>query len=379
MRRSLGTAVLALTVAVTPACSTGDETTPAPEATIAGNGGIGDDGSGDWTAVPPDEAGLDPAVLDAMAAEAAAHDSYCLLVARNGRIAGEWYWNDVSEHTGREVFSVTKSATSLLAGIAADDGAVELDAPAAEWIPQWQGTDSATVTVSDLLGNDSGRYWSMSSDYGELIRAQDRSAYAVGLAQQDPPGTVWAYNNAAIQTLVPLLESASGTPFVEFGRDRLLAPLGMTDSAFGTDASGGGVSFMGLRSTCRDLGRLGELVLQDGVWDGRRIVSEEYLDAATGRASQDLNAAYGYLFWRNAVGPIAGAVSPLSAQQVAGRADAQMAPGRPEDLVWALGLGGQIVQIHAPTNTVVVRIGPPEPGADYDYSATAKVLDAIRN
>ncbi|MGW4481345.1 serine hydrolase domain-containing protein [Rhodococcus triatomae] len=326
-----------------------------------------------------EEAGLDPTVLDAMAAEAAAHGSYCLLVARNGRIAGEWYWNDTSEHTGREVFSVTKSATSLLAGIAADDGAITLDAPADRWIPQWRGTDSAAVTVSDLLGNDSGRYWSMASDYGDLIRAADRSAYAVGLDQQAPPGTVWAYNNAAIQTLVPLLESATGTPFVEFGRDRLLAPLGMTDSAFGTDASGGGVSFMGLRSTCRDLGRFGELVLQDGTWDGRRIVSADYLDAATGRASQDLNSAYGYLFWRNAVGPIAGAVSPLSAQQVAGRADAQMVPGRPEDLVWALGLGGQVVQVHEPTNTVVVRIGPPDPGAEYDHSATAKVLDAIRN
>ena len=61
--------------------------------------------------------------------------------------------------------------------------------------------------MRNLLANDSGRFWSPQSDYGALVQAQDRTAYAVGLTQQAAPGSVWAYNNAAIQTLDAVLRA----------------------------------------------------------------------------------------------------------------------------------------------------------------------------
>ena len=67
------------------------------------------------------------------------------------------------------------------------------------------------MTVRNLLSNDSGRFWSPESDYQELLQARDRTSYAVGLDQASPPGTVWAYNNAAIQTLDRVIRNATGT------------------------------------------------------------------------------------------------------------------------------------------------------------------------
>ncbi len=70
--------------------------------------------------------------------------------------------------------------------------------------------------MRQLLSGVSGRFWSMESDYRTCIQAADRTAYAVGLDQQETPGTVWVYNNAAVQTLDAVLRSATGTDPASF-------------------------------------------------------------------------------------------------------------------------------------------------------------------
>jgi len=391
-RRGAVVAALVLTGAVVAGCSgsssdgAGSSSTTATVAAPGGTGGraapvgaIGVDGVTEWSTVTPAEAGLDPAVLDEMAAEAEQLDSTCFLVVRDGRIAAEHYWGSGGEHEAQEVFSVTKSFASTLVGIAQDDGSLSVEDPASRWITEWDATPSAEVTVADLLSNVSGRFWSFDSDYGRLIASLDRTGYAIGLDQEHEPGTYWAYNNAAIQSLSRVLDRATGEPVPDFGRERLLAPLGMDDSRFGTDGAGNGLTFMGLRSTCRDLARFGVLVLDRGEWNGEQVVSADYLDAATGRPSQDLNAAYGYLFWLNHRGSIASAVSPLSAEEQAGAAEGQLVADRPERLVWALGLGGQVVQMDPGTNTVVVRLGPASFSSRYGPALTARILDGIES
>ena len=66
--------------------------------------------------------------------------------------------------------------------------------------------------MRNLLSNDSGRFWSLESDYGALVQARNRTRYAVGLTQQYAPGSAWAYNNAAIQVLEAVLRRATGMP-----------------------------------------------------------------------------------------------------------------------------------------------------------------------
>lgn len=328
----------------------------------------------EWPEGDAEDLGFDLDVLDTLAAEAEANDSNCLLVIRDGRVAAEWYWNDTAPDTTQEVFSATKSVSSILVGIAVDDGDVQVDASASEWIPEWAGTPAEEVTVENLLSNDSGRFWSVQSDYFDMIQAGDRTQYSIDLEQTDPPGTVWAYNNSAIQTLEAVLESATGEQVPDFAEERLFAPIGMDDTELATDPAGNGLTFMGVQSSCRDMARFGWMVLNDGDWDGEQIVSPEWIEASTAAPSQELNAAYGYLWWINHEGPLAGAVNPTRLDRLDEATVGRSVPDAPEDMFWAQGLGGQIVQIHRPTNTVVVRLGVGNPGASYGSAETAQFV-----
>lgn len=335
----------------------------------------------------PEELGFDGRVLDRLAEEAKDAGSTCFLVARNGRVAGEWYWNDGAADKQQEVFSVTKSVTSTLVGLAQADGDLSLADSAADYIPAWEGTPSAAVTVRNLLSNDSGRYWSTDSDYGELIRAEDRTAYAVGLAQVDPPGTVWAYNNAAIQTLDEVIRSATGTETQVFAQDRLFGPLGMTSTRMTLDASGSSTqAFFGMQSTCPDLERFGRLFAQQGEWDGEQLLPRSWVRDAVGDSSQELNAAYGLLWWVNRAGPLRDPVDAEDPSRPPGvEGVGRLVPGAPADMYAALGFGGQVVLVDPGSGTVVVRLGTlgsgaaPTSGAYSIANAAQVVTQALRS
>jgi CubicO group peptidase (beta-lactamase class C family) len=258
------------------------------------------------------------------------------------------------------VFSVTKSVASLLVGIAQDDGRLRVDDRASKWITAWRGTPSEAVTVRDLLSNASGREWSTDIDYRRLLMARDRTGFAIGLGQVQPPGKVWAYNNSAIQTLERVLRKATGQDVVAFAQQRLFEPLGMTQSALTRDTAGNAQMFMGMQSTCRDMARLGQLMLNRGSWDGRRIVSAEWVGASTGRSSTGLNDAYGYLWWLNKRGTVVGPLTATGKRPDGGASKraGSIAPGATDRLFWALGLGNQLIQVDPGSRTVVVRLGP---------------------
>lgn len=318
----------------------------------------------EWERADPAEMGFDPAALEAVAQTAEELDSTCFVVTRRGRIVGEWYWDGDDADSTHEVFSVTKSVTSTLVGMAEADGDLAVEEPAATYVEEWAGTDAEAVTIRNLLSNDSGREWSFGLDYGELPAAADRTQFAVDLDQQYPPGEAWSYNNAAIQTLDRVISTATGEVTADYAASRLFDPLGMDDTAMTSDPSGRSTNaFFGLTSTCEDLARFGYLFLRDGAWEGEQVVPAEWVEAATGAPSQDHNAAYGYLWWLNTEGRLLSplqAVTPTSQpEEVVG----QIAPGAPEDMFTAQGLGGQIVMVDPGSETVVVRLGSGPAGA----------------
>jgi CubicO group peptidase (beta-lactamase class C family) len=208
---------------------------------------------------------------------------------------------------------------------------------------------------------DSGRRWSPFTDYVRLLAARNRTDFAIGLGQEAVPGTVWAYNNSAVQTLDRVLENATGTRVVDFARRRLFAPLGMAHSSLSTDAAGNAQMFEGMRSTCRDLARFGVLMLDHGIWSGRQIVSRAWVKTATGVSSTVLNAGYGYLWWLNHKGLVASVLSATSLRGAQHAARGRLVPGAPHGMYWALGLGNQLIQVDPGTKTVVVRLGTADP------------------
>ena len=267
--------------------------------------------------------------------------------------------------------------TSALVGIALRDGDLRLDDRVSTYVPQWRGTASETVTVRNLLSNDSGRFWSLTSDYTDLLRARSRTRYAVGLPQQYAPGSAWAYNNAAIQVLEPVLERATGMQVATFARTRLFEPLGMSHSTFVTDRADDAAVFYGLRTTCLDIARFGMLYLRDGAVDGTRLLDRSFVKRSVGRSSTTHNAAYGYLWWLNRPGSLRGATDPVDAQgQPLSPTTGQLAPSVREDVFAALGFGGQVMLADPDSQTLVIRLGQPaQPGAEaYGLDDAATVL-----
>lgn len=350
-----------------PTFTAGTSVAAAPQRTSAFPGD-------DWETATPAEVGLDPAVLGEVALAAGSQwDSNCFTVVRHGRLAGEWYWNGTTADTTQEVFSVTKSFTSALIGIAQADGALDISQPASDFITEWRGTESEEVTIEGLLSNDSGREWSPGIDYGDMASNEpDKSAFSVGLGQMAPPDTLWAYNNSAIQTLSEVLQRATGVEPSEFARTELFDAIGMAASDIVHDPAGNTLAFMGLQSTCRDLLRFGLLYLNDGTWDGVEVIPSDYVRASVDRPSQDLTASYGYLWWLNRPGHrVVSVLEPVVAGSSDNTVVGQMVDGAPVDMYWASGLSGQWIQVDPGSETVVVRMGPF--GGDFPLDLMARV------
>ncbi|MDX2381619.1 MAG: serine hydrolase [Acidimicrobiia bacterium] len=276
-------------------------------------------------------------------------NSNCLLIVRDGRIVHEEYNRGTNTATNQEVFSATKTVTALLVGIAQDRGLLSIGDPVSAYIDEWVGTPSEDVTIRDLLTNASGRYHDIPSDYISLIDAADRSDFAMSLDQQHEPGTVWAYNNAAIQNLETVLQRATGTDVGGFANEALFSRLGM-DAVFGRDEVGNPTRFFGLDAGCRDMAAFGQLLLDDGLWGDERIVSGDFVDEMT-TPGTSLNAVYGYLTWLNAAD---GWTHPSPSVDTSGAAW----PSAPPDAFAAMGFGQQVVLVMPSSDTVVVRLGP---------------------
>jgi CubicO group peptidase (beta-lactamase class C family) len=311
----------------------------------------------EWEVLAPEDSGVDTAPLSELAAYLQEGNSSCMVVVHEGRIVAEEYWNGWDEESAQEVFSVTKSVTSALVGIAQEEGFLDISQPASTWITEWQGTPSEAVTVRNLLSNDSGRHWDFVGDYTTMaVQAEDKTAYGIGLDQQQPPGEHWEYNNSAIQTLEAVLERSTGSDVEEFAQEHLFGPIGM-EATMGRDAAGNPLTFMGVKAGCRAMARFGWLYDQDGRWGDEQVVPADWVEASTS-SSQELNRNYGFLWWLNT--------------------DGGFFEGAPTDAYAALGLGNQIVLVVPSEDLVVVRIGGAPPGTTMISSQGSMVTEMAR-
>ena len=328
-----------------------------------------------WTTVSPAAAGFRTKRLSALAGEAKDRQSTCLAVVRGGDLVADWNWG-VPRIAPREVFSVTKSVTGALVGIAVRDGSLDVGDRVSRYVRAWRGTDSRKVTVRNLLSNDSGRFWSLQSDYVALGQATNRTKYAVGLAQQYPPGSAWAYNNAAIQVLDRVLTKATGMPTTDFAAERLVGPLAMTHTSMTRDAGDSSTNtYFGLQTTCLDLARFGRLFLKQGKVGTHRLVSRRYVASSVGRSSTEHNAAYGFLWWLNRYGQQRGATDAVDEDgQPLEVREGRLVPGAPRSLYSAIGYGGQIAMVDRRSRTIVVRLGSAADEDPYGLADATRVV-----
>lgn len=373
-----GAVVLATAVA---ACSTPDDgtTPPRPEPTTRTSEPAptptepplvfpGDE----WDAAPRG----DWARFDA---DLAADATSCVAVVENGRLVHEAYFNGGGADVPVRTYSITKSLTSILVSMGVADGALALDDPAAEQVDEWRVGPASDVTVRDLLAQVSGREWSEATDRRLIRGVADQTAYAVGLRQVAPPGE-WVYDNAAPQVLERVLAESmtEDGDVVALARVRLLDPLGMDATTWPRDAAGHATTYSGVTSTCRDLARVGHLMLADGRWRDDELVPADLVAEATQPATE-ANAAYGQLWWTNGAGRVVEARRQAGFAQDLAPYEGRLAPNVPADAFWAFGYGNQYVAVVPSRDLVAVRLGrlPAGPERVTFDTFTAGVLEVL--
>jgi len=282
---------------------------------------------GGWSTAPPAAVGLDAARLCAMVPLLAARKQdnvHAVLVARHGKLVFEQYFSGIDESWGRslgevphgrdqlhDARSVTKSVVALVLGIALDRGVVKarLDTPVFDLLPQYadlRTSEKAKITLRDLLTMSAGLQWDETVPYGtpqnsetQMDEAADPARYVLSQAVVAPAGEVYNYSGGSAVLLQAILKQATGKPLDVVTRELLFAPLGITDVDWiRYPKTGEPIAASGLRLRPRDFAKIGQLVLQHGMWNGRQLVPAAFVDQATTPQINGLDLYfYGYQFW----------------------------------------------------------------------------------
>ncbi|MFN3353086.1 MAG: serine hydrolase domain-containing protein [Brevundimonas sp.] len=312
----------------------------------------------EWPTAEPrgDGSALDAAMTGALAESyGPGSNTTALVVVQDGRLVAERYAEGFGPDVPQRTWSVAKSLAGTLVGWAVHQGQADVAAPAA--IDNWRvpGDPRGAITLDNLLRMASG----LTSDtagnrtdalyFGGVAIEEQAPAWPLTAA----PGSRYRYANndtlLAIHSLKPFFDRRP--PAELFDR------LGMTDTFAETDWRGGYMLSSQVWSTARDLARFGQLYVQDGVWEGERLLPEgwrAYVSAPTGPQP---NGAFGYgaTFW------------------LMNRSD-----GVPADAIAAQGNRGQYVVIVPSRRIVIVRRGEDPAGRGFDIAAYARdILAAL--
>ena len=275
---------------------------------------------GDVLPTDPLPPGLDTARVRAAvdrAFEPAEAMTAAFLVTWKGRIIGERYGPGVTAHTPLESWSMGKSLIATLMGVLVQQGVYSLEQPAP--IPDWAGADDprAKIRIADLLNMSSGLRFRAPQDpnydpagpYPDHLYVYTGGVnafhYAATRPLEWPPGTVGRYHNSdplLVSYLVRLAVERRGEEYLSFPRRALFDKLGIRHLVLETDPYGNFLTQGYELGSARDWARLGNLYLQDGVWNGERLLPEGFVRFVSSVApawAADRRPVYGGFFWLN--------------------------------------------------------------------------------
>jgi CubicO group peptidase (beta-lactamase class C family) len=277
-----------------------------------------------WTVAAPDSQGMDARPLCAIGARFTAWaeaDAHAVLVLRHGRLVYEKYftgqdyrWGDplgtvtFDATTLHDLRSISKSVVSLLTGIAVGRGWItSIDQPVLDFFPEYADLHTPAkqaITIRHLLTMSSGLFWDESLPYSDrrnsetgMNNATDPARFVLEQPLASRPGSSYNYSGGSAALLAAILQKLSGRRIDALARDELFAPLGITQFEW-VEWHDHPVAASGLRLRPRDLARIGQMVLDNGRWQGRQIVPADWIAASTAPQINGQSAFfYGYQWW----------------------------------------------------------------------------------
>lgn len=304
--------------------------------------------------------------VDALVADALTGDRYgktartsAVLVVKDGKIVAERYARGVGVHTPQRTWSAAKSLTSALVGRAAALNVIDPAGPA--HVPEWElaGDPRGAITVDQLLRMQSGLWTNGPGNRTDALYfgGSTVSETAATAPIEAPAGSRFRYANNDTLLAARALRTDLGEAAETFPYTHLLWPLGMTRTTIESDWRGAPILSSQVWMTARDLARLALLHLNDGVWQGQRLLPEGWVKEATTPVGPQPDPARGMCYGR--------AIWLLGAAQ-----------GLPEGSYAFLGNRGQIAVVVPSKKLVVVRRGFDPAGSEFDGAGFARDIAA---
>ena len=270
-----------------------------------------------------------------------------VVILHQGKIVAERYAQGFDQAMALPGWSMAKSVVNALVGILVWQGKLDLAAPAP--VPEWQGISDPRreITLNQLMRMTSGLQFLEKASTPVcdltkmLMNAPNAAAYAANKPLRTKPGTAWHYASGTTNIISRMLRTVlSEDEYHQFPRQALFEPLGMDSARFEADASGTLVGSSFLYATARDWAKFGQLYVQDGIWQGNRILPAGWVLYSSNPTNS--NRLYGAHFW-------------LDIQQKNKPSDLEKP--LPSDAFHAIGYEGQCVSIIPSQELVVVRLG----------------------
>lgn len=193
------------------------------------------------------------------------------------------------------MMSSTKSISALLIGMLIDDGKItSIDDPVSKYIPAWSSDKKAKVKIRHLLSHTAGFKAYKGRD--SVGYKADKNHYVINLPLTYEPETKFIYSNEGVQLLSPIMDKAAGEPIQNYAKRRLFDPLGLKNTSLNLDSKKHSWTYADMKSTPEEFALIGQLMIEKGLWNNQRIVSEEWIKLVT-TPSQDLESMAGLLWW----------------------------------------------------------------------------------
>ena len=245
-----------------------------------------------WKIMNPESAGLDTSevndLMDFVKSEGS--NTQAAILIRGSSIIAEYYADKSDKDSIVTSWSVAKSFTSTLIGIAIDEGYINsIEDPITDYLPEWKGQDQDKILLKHLLSMRSGM-----EDHGFVYFVNDMVSHSLDRDPIRPPGTAFRYSNEDSMLLGEIVQNATGISFQEYA-DKKLFNLIDVDETWWTDQKGSTISYASIDMTPREFAKFGLMIAQEGSWQGQQIVSSNWVELATSK--YDDLMSYGFQWW----------------------------------------------------------------------------------
>ncbi len=260
----------------------------------------------------PEEQGVSSAAVQAFIDDVDANIDalHSFMLVRHGQVVAEGWWTPHHADARHMFFSLSKSFASTAVGLAIAEGHLSLDTPMIEIFPEAAPAEPSenlrNMRVRDLLAMNTGHHTADLAKFTWAGQAETTLVHDfLHLPVAHKPGTHFLYNTPATYTLAAAVEKLTGERLVDYLTPRLFEPLGIEHPHWDTSKDGVALGGFGMRATTEDIAKFGQLYLQEGEWNGRRLLPAAWVAAASARQTSngsnpesDWDQGYGYQFWR---------------------------------------------------------------------------------